>query len=443
MTVAVMKTKAETALAEQFDAVAAKLPGGKGVGALRRSAMARFQELGLPHRRVEEWKYTDLRAALKDAVNVAGAGAAVSQAHADEALGALARLDAYRMTFVDGQYDPELSRIDGASGLEVMSLANILGKAPDAVAEGLARSGAPAGEAIVALNTALMTDGAVVRISAGARLDKPLLLVALRGAGSARMISMRHVISVGAKAEATIIEVQSAVTGAASGQTNTATEVTIGDHANVTHVKVTNEGAAATHLASWVPKLGTGSIYRAFLFTTDTALARNQVFATFGGEGAKLDISGAFLGRGNEHVDTTLVIDHAVPSCESRELYKVVLDDRARGVFQGKVIVRPDAQKTDGKQMSQALMLSEDAEFDSKPELEIFADDVVCGHGATSAEIDGDMMFYLASRGIPKDEARALLIEAFIGEVIEKIEHETLRDALRETAGSWLKGLKA
>ena len=128
---------------------------------------------------------------------------------------------------------------------------------------------------------------------------------------------------------------------------------------------------------------------------------RNNLFATFKGEGAKLDISGAFLGRGSEHIDTTLVVDHAVPGCESRELFKGVLADRARGVFQGKVIVRPDAQKTDGKQMAQVLMLSEDAEFNSKPELEIYADDVVCGHGSTAAEIDEDMLFYLRARGIP------------------------------------------
>ena len=132
--------------------------------------------------------------------------------------------------------------------------------------------------------------------------------------------------------------------------------------------------------------------------------------------------------RGQEHVDTTLVVDHAVPHCDSRELFKGVLDGRARGIFQGKIIVRPDAQKTDGKQMAQALMLSPDAEFDSKPELEIYADDVVCGHGTTSAELDADLLFYCKSRGIPENEARALLIESFIGEAIDKIEHEGLRD---------------
>ncbi len=170
---------------------------------------------------------------------------------------------------------------------------------------------------------------------------------------------------------------------------------------------------------------------------------RNTLLVTFKGEGAKLDISGCFLGRDTEHIDTTLVVDHAVPGCESRELFKGVLADKARGVFQGKVIVRPDAQKTDGKQMAQVLMLSEDAEFDSKPELEIYADDVVCGHGSTAAEIDADMLFYLRARGIPLEEARAMLIESFVGEALDKIEDEHLRAALSAMRWAGWRGLAA
>jgi Fe-S cluster assembly protein SufD len=167
------------------------------------------------------------------------------------------------------------------------------------------------------------------------------------------------------------------------------------------------------------------------------------VFAAFRGEDAKLDISGSFLGRGTEHIDSTLVVDHAVPRCESRELFKGVLADKAHGVFQGKVIVRPDAQKSDGKQMAQVLMLSEDAEFDSKPELEIHADDVVCGHGSTAAEIDEDSLFYMRARGIPLAEARALLIESFIVEAIEKVEDEHVRGALAGIARRRLARLSA
>ena len=172
--------------------------------------------------------------------------------------------------------------------------------------------------------------------------------------------------------------------------------------------------------------------------TSGLALARSDIAVKFAGEGAKLDMSGVFLGRGNDHIDTTLVVDHAVPHCESRELFAGVLDDRARGIFQGKIIVRPDAQKTDGKMMARAMMLSPGVEFDSKPELEIYADDVVCGHGSTVAEIDEDLMFYCQARGIPADEARAMLVESFIGEAIERVDHEALRVVLTKTAIGWL-----
>ena len=199
---------------------------------------------------------------------------------------------------------------------------------------------------------------------------------------------------------------------------------------------------ALTRIAlSRLATLGKAATYHAFQLTAASALVRNNLFVTFKGEGAKLDISGSFLGRGAEHIDTTLVVDHAVPRCESRELFKGVLADHAHGIFQGKVIVRPDAQKSDGKQMAQVLMLSQDAEFDSKPELEIHADDVVCGHGSTAAEIDEDLLFYMRSRGIPFAEARALLIESFIGEAIDKVEDERLRAALAGIATRRLAGL--
>ena len=221
-------------------------------------------------------------------------------------------------------------------------------------------------------------------------------------------------------------------------QVNALTEMRVGDGATVAHFKVAADHGKAVHLSNWNIALGREANYRGFQYTSGQGLARNQIFATYKGEGSKLDLSGAFLARGTEHIDTTLVVDHAVPHCQSRELFKGVLDGHARGIFQGKVIVRPDAQKTDGKQMAQALMLSPDAEFDSKPELEIYADDVVCGHGTTSAELDEDLLFYCMSRGIPETEARALLIESFIGEAFDKVEHDGLQLAFQTMAKTWL-----
>ena len=194
----------------------------------------------------------------------------------------------------------------------------------------------------------------------------------------------------------------------------------------------------AFHLSTWLVELGADARYDAFQFSTGASLTRNQVYLCFAGEGSAADISGAFLLRARQHCDTTLLVEHRVPRCTSRELFKGVLDGEARGVFQGKIIVSPGAQKTDGKQMAGALLLSETAEFDSKPELEIFADDVVCGHGSTSGQIDEELLFYLEARGIPESQARALLIQAFVGEALEKVEDETLREALGHASADWL-----
>jgi Fe-S cluster assembly protein SufD len=439
MNVAVMKTKAEQALTQGFAAVVGKLPGSEAVVELRKRAIGTFAALGLPHRRVEEWKYTDLRMALREAyAPCVPDGAAATAGDLDAALGPLAGLDAYRVVFLNGAFRPEYSRLAGGRGFEVKPLSEALSRASDGVGVNLALLSCPE-DAISALNTAFMTDGAVLRIAEGAALDKPLLLVFARAGKDRRAVTTRNVVRVGAGAAATIVEAHVALAGAAAeAQANAATEIRVGDGAAVTHVKWTAEGGKATHLATWAASLGGAASYRPFLLTNGVGLARNQLFITFKGEGTKLDLSGVFLARGTEHIDTTLVVDHAVPRCESRELFKGVLDGRARGVCQGKIIVRPHAQKSDGKQMAQALMLSEDAEFDSKPELEILADDVACGHGSTSAQIDPNLIFYCRSRGIPEVEARALLIEAFVGEAIDKVENSVLRSALMEIARGWL-----
>ncbi len=440
MNVQVMKTKAEQTLAESFHELASRLPGNAEVAEARRQAIGRFAALGLPHRRVEEWKYTDLRSLVREALPLALAdGAPATEADIAAALGPLAALDALRIVLVNGSYRKALSHVAGAGGLDVQSLGSLL-QAGRGGLDGALDTGRES-DAVLALNMAYMTDGAVVRIADGAQLDKPLLLVFLRAGSEPRLAATRNVIRAGKGARATIVEVFVDLPGASpEGQWSTATDMVVGDGAEVAHVKYLADSGKVTHLANWITKLGAGASYKAFQFTAGAGLARNQIAIAFDGEDTKLDLSGAFLGRGKEHVDTTLVVDHAVPGCESRELFKGVLDNSARGVFQGKIIVRPDAQKTDGKQMAQALMLSPDAEFDSKPELEIYADDVVCGHGSTAAQLDDDLLFYCRARGIPLEEARALMTEAFIGEAIDKVEHEGLREALMGRVRAWLAG---
>ena len=441
MTVALTRTKAEQAFPEMFEAVAAKLPGGAAVAEARKAAIGAFVGLGLPHRRLEEWKYTDLRAALKEVLPLAlGDATPVTRQQVDTALERLAELDAHRVVLVNGAYRSDLSDAK-AKGLEVASLASELQRSDRIVGHGLARASEPGQEAVTALNTAFMTDGAVVRIGDGAKLAKPLLLVFVRAGREPRLVAVRNMLRIGAGAQATVVEAHVALPGAAAAQANVLTQIEVGDGAGVLHAKLTLEGAGATHLASWQATLGADATYRVFHLTAGTGLVRNHLAPTFAGEGGRLDFAGCFLGRDAEHIDTTMLVDHAVPGCTSRELMKGVLAGRARGVFQGKVIVRPDAQKTDGKQMAQALMLSEEAEFDSKPELEIFADDVVCGHGSTAAQLDDDLLFYLRSRGIPLAQARGLLIESFVGEAFDKIEDEKLREALLAIALPRLAGL--
>ena len=438
MNVTTLKTKAESQLREQFDAAASNLPGTGWVSALRARAMDAFAAEGLPHRRVEEWKYTDLRERLRDVPAPGAATAkAVTSTDLDRALGPFAAIDAERIVLVDGVYSADLSKVSAeATVIELMSLAAMLKKAP-AWLEGKFSSN---GGAIVALNTAFMSDGVLLKVRKDQDPGKPVLLVHARVAAEPTAVAVRNVISVEAGAKLTLVEVHVTLDGAARGAlSNIVTDVTIGDGATCDHIKSLADATASTHLATWTTKLGKDATYRGFQLTASPALARNDINILFNGEGGKLDLSGAFLARGAEHIDTTLVVDHAVPHCESRELFKGVLDGRAHGIFQGKIIVRPDAQKTDGKQMSQALMLSPDAQFSSKPELEIYADDVVCGHGATCTEIDADLLFYCRSRGIPPDVARAMLTESFIGEAVEKIENEAVREAIGTLAIDWLR----
>ncbi|MEM7747276.1 MAG: Fe-S cluster assembly protein SufD [Pseudomonadota bacterium] len=433
--ISIVRTKAEEGFAAAFAEVADKLPGGAAVQSTRTAAIESFQQKGLPHRRIEEWKYTDLRSAISDAAAPGSPSQSgdVDDTALDAALGSLAAIESDRMIFVDGVYQPGHSSVGDRSGLTVSSLASALDG--ERGAELLALDAND--DAVVALNSAFAVDGAIISVDDGAELDRPLVLVFARTGNRSALITTRNVISVGRSTRATILEVYVSLDGASGGQTNTLSQISVGDGAELSHIKVGTE-TGNTHLATWAASVGKEADYRAFSYTADVDLARNQVFAHYTGENAKVDISGAFLARGEQHIDNTLVVTHEVPGCESRELFKGVLDDKARGVFQGKVIVHPEAQKTDGKQMAQALMLSPDCEFDSKPELEIYADDVACGHGSTCAELDPDLVFYCRSRGIPVETARALLIESFIGEAIEQVDNESIAAALLDDARGWL-----
>jgi Fe-S cluster assembly protein SufD len=433
MTVQVMKTRTEAALSEQFAAAEAALPGGKRVRRLRREAIGVFSALGLPHRRIEEWKYTDLRALLKVAYPIARAHAADGAAAADGMVPLLA--GAAEVAFVDHTLTV-LGTLP--AGVSVSPLSTLLAEEPAWLIADIERVASAQGEAMIALNTAMMGEGAVVTVRAGTAVGEPLHLVFRPGRGGPAAACLRNIVHVERGASVVLVESYAAST-AALRQRNVVTQIEVGEGARVVHVQYVGGRIGSAHIGSLLVRIGAGATYNPFLMTLGSGLVRNDIRAGFAAEGATFELGCAFLLDHESHADTTLVVDHAVPACTSRELVKGVLEDRARGVFQGKVIVRPGAQKSDGKQMAQALMLSPEAEFDSKPELEIFADDVVCGHGSTSAEIDEDLLFYCCARGIPREEAKALLVESFIGEAVDKVAHEGVREALMALVRGWLK----
>jgi Fe-S cluster assembly protein SufD len=429
-----MRTTAEQQLAARWQDVKDLLPGD---AALRAAAFERFVAAGLPHRRIEEWKYTDLRALMRDAKPLARPPDASAIARAKDVSAKLATIEGRTIVFVDGAFVPQLSDLaDLEPGLTIGSMAQVLAAGDRDFIERLGKT-VPTDDVALALNTAFMGDGAVIRVAAGVALARPLHLVFANAAHEPAAVFMRSLVVIDKGARAMLVESHD---GAAAGdhQVNTALELEVGDEAHVDHVKITGERAGALHLSTLMASIGAHARFNEFLFTTGPAAVRNQLFVRFNGEGTIAGIRGASLLRGRQHADTTLIADHAVRDCTSREVFKSVLDEEGHSVFQGKIIVRPHAQKTDAKMATHALLLSDAAEADNKPELEIFADDVQCGHGATSGALDENLLFYLRARGIPAKDAEGLLVQAFVGEAVEGIEHAGLRDALMETVGAWL-----
>jgi Fe-S cluster assembly protein SufD len=368
--------------------------------------------LSLPHRRMEDWRWTDLRQ-LIDKPYPPRQQVTAEQGDVERLLRSspFASIAAARMVFVNGHYDGAHSKLVNSA---VEPQAEIT-------------------EPVQQMNAAFATDGA--RLVLSGTIDTPVELVFITSDAAPRTIATRNVIEIEAGASATIIETH---LGQGSYLANSVTEIRIGDGARLDRVKVELDSPEATHLAHAHVTIAAKATFHDFTLTSGARLNRQNGTYRFEGEHSNARVSGAYLLAGKQHADSRLVVDHKVPHCLSRELFKCVMDDHARGIFQGKVIVRPHAQKTDGKQSSHALLLSETAEFDAKPELEIFADDVVCGHGATSGDLDHDHLFYLNSRGIPDAEAKAMLIAAFVGEAFETVAHDGIRLALSDYAARWL-----
>ena len=423
---------AESALIDGFEAGLGALPG-EAWAPDRRAAMARFGALGLPHRRIESWKYSDLRAALRKGLPAATGETRPGKGETPPLFGDIGR---HEIVIRNGQFRADLSRLDGLEkGVEISSLADALGAAPGWLRETLGTVNPQSGEAVLALNFALMSAGVVVRVPAGVTVAKPLHIAFENVAGAPPALAMHSVIALEKGAGLSVFETHE---GTGGGLVNVALEIALGEDALLDHVVVQRAGPGAYQISSAMVELGAKANYRGFAAAFGARFARRQTFARFAGAGARFALAGATMIAGRQHNDTTVIVDHAVPGCHSDVLFKSVVDERAHGVFQGKVSVAPQAQKSDGRQMTKGLLLSGRAAFTAKPELEIFADDVQCAHGATSGQLDADLLFYLRSRGIPEAQAKSMLITAFVGEAIEKTAHEGARARLLDLAGNWL-----
>jgi Fe-S cluster assembly protein SufD len=430
MNVALAKTDTGGAVGRLFAAAGDRLPGGGRVADARRKAFEAFERAGLPHRRLEEWKYTDLRALMREVRPVAGAPDAAALERARPALKACAVDGAARLVLVDGVFAETLSDAVEA-GVRVHALREALEQDD---AELLSAS---ATDVMISLNAALATDGVVIEVADGAALTRPIQIVHVSTAASASIVT-RSRLKLGKGARASLVESFVAAEGARGYQANDAVMIAVGDGAELSQMRLVADSPDAVNITSAIYAIGARTKVNVFNLTSGGAVSRFQGFLTLAGEGSELSVNGVNLLKGTQHADTTLVVDHAVPHCTSREIFRAVVDDRAHSVFQGRIIVRPDAQKTDGKMMTRALLLSDEAEADNKPELEIFADDVTCGHGATAGALDEGLLFYLRARGLAEKEAQALLIQAFVGEAIEQIGDDKFREAAMAQAEHWL-----
>jgi Fe-S cluster assembly protein SufD len=431
-----LKTAAEQALSAQFSAAKAELPGALPVRKLREDAFAGFEAKGLPHRRLEAWRYTDLRGLLREAKPLAD-NATITPAI--EARLAELALEGIRLVLIDGAFSAELSTLDALpDGVTIHPLTDALVSGREDLTRILAGPGIAQSDTGLMLNTALMRDGVFIEIADGTELSQPIAIVSLASGEQESAIFHRSVVVAGKGVKATIVEIGEGV-GPSASQINGAIVFQTGDESDVQHLRVVSRAVPETvQVQTLMATVGANAKFESFALVCEAATLRQQYFVEYAGEHSEIGLRGVNLLGGQEHSDVTLVMDHAVPHGVSREMFKNIIGGEATGVFQGKVIVRKYAQKTDGGMKSNTLLLNDGATMFNKPELEIFADDVVCGHGATVAQMDGEQLFYLMARGLPRPQAEALVLQAFAGEAVEFVQDETLRGMVMDRIEFWL-----
>ncbi|MEE8172920.1 MAG: Fe-S cluster assembly protein SufD, partial [Alphaproteobacteria bacterium] len=421
-----------------FEAAVTDLPGRDlpWLFSGRQAAMARFSELGLPSQKVEEWKYSNLSPLAK--TDFTSPDRKAAEAARDEVAQRFAKEGtSRRLVFVNGMLDGPLSALaDLPAGVRVLGLADAMAGDGDLLKTQLDVAPEFNGHALAALNAAFMADGCIIILEPDAELALDLLFVAAPN-GGAPAYHPRISIAVGAGSRVTISERHAAL-GDLEYWSNPVTEINLGEGARMRHYKLQEESGRAWQTSLTKARIAAGATYENFIVATGGRFARNEIEVALAGADASCELGGGFMLTGEQHVDNRLRVDHVAPDCTSRQTYKGVLDERAHGVFQGKTVVHRNAQKSDGNQLSRALLLSPDAVMDTKPELEIYADDVKCSHGATVGELDGEQMFYLRTRGIDEASARSLLIAAFMEEHLQSVTDDTARNWLHRAVSHWL-----
>ena len=399
------------------------------VQSLRSAAFDTFRRLGFPTTKNEDWHYTSVAPIVEhDYLHITTPSGDVQRAALAPFL--FGRSEWHTLVFVNGRHAPELSNTGGLpKGVKLLDLRRAWAEAPD-LAEPLGSITSYGDRAFTALNTAFMHDGAVLHVERDVEVEMPIHLLFVTDAVAAKsMMHPRNLIVVGRNAKAKIIESYVSLSDAVYF-TNAVTEVSVGDGATLHHYKMQREGMRAFHVGTIATRQARDSHYISFSLAIGGSLTRTNIYTTLAGEGCGATLNGLYMLDGEQHCDHQTLIVHAQPNCFSRELYKGVLDGQSHGVFNGKVYVDPIAQKTDGKQTNNTLLLSDKAQIDTKPQLEIFADDVKCTHGATVGRLDEQALFYMKSRGVSRQLARELLTYAFAADVLETIEQDSVREEL-------------
>lgn len=388
----------------------------------RDAAMARAVDFGLPTRKNEVWKYTSLQPLVDTSFTLADEPTTVRL----DQISQYVLEDAHRLAFVDGSFAPHLSNLgDLPAGVQITSLAQLLDTDPETAKTWLGRQSSNGEHVGIALNAALLQDGVFMRIARDTVLERPLQLLFL-GAGAGMNSALRNIIVLEPGSRATVIESYFSLTDAAHF-TNTLSEVYASPNASVELTTLAQENGSALHLGALFCTLEQGASLQHNNFALGGALVRRDLHITLNGPMANLALNGLHMTREKQHVDNQVFVDHRAAHCSSRQLYKGVLADRSRTAFGGRVVVQPGAQKTDAKQANHNLLLSKDTDANSKPQLEIYADDVKCAHGATVGRLDDQALFYLQSRGIGMEEARVALVQAFAQEVVNNVAHASIR----------------